>query len=330
MNKKIPVTIITGYLGSGKTTLLNRILTEEHEHKTAVIVNEFGDVGIDNQLVVDTEEEIFEMNNGCICCTVRGDLIRVLQTLKVSKLGSSDQSVDFDRVVIETTGLADPGPVVQTFFVEPEIANFYELDAVVTVVDSHHLDQQLNHGNEAAEQIAFADTILLNKTDLVEKEQLDQLKGRLRKMNHAAKIHFTEQSNIDIDKILGIYSFDLDQKLEIEPDLLDEEHHHHHDDAVSSFAIQMKEPLNLDKVERLINEIIQVRGENLFRYKGILYIKGVEQRVVFQGIHMLFSANMDRNWKHEEERKSEMVFIGKELDQEWFEKKFEKCVWTKS
>jgi G3E family GTPase len=323
---KVPVSVLTGYLGAGKTTLLNHILTADHGQKIAVIVNEFGEVGIDNQLVVGADEEIFEMNNGCICCTVRGDLIRVLRALKQSKLGNTDRQVEFDRVVIETTGLADPGPVVQTFFVDREIADFFELDAVVTVVDALHLEQHLAHGHEAGEQIAFADVILLNKTDLVDDEELQQLEKRLQRMNHTAQIHRTEQSNIQMDEILGIHSFDLDQKLEIEPDLLDEEHHHHHDDAVSSFALRMEQPLNLNRVEHLMQEIIQERGENLFRYKGVLSIKGVDKRVIFQGIHMLFAASMERNWKEYEERKSEIVFIGKELDQSWFEEQFQQCI----
>lgn len=325
--KKIPVSILTGFLGSGKTTLLNHILTGDHGEKIAVIVNEFGEVGIDNQLVLDADEELFEMNNGCICCTVRGDLIRVLRSLKESKLGNEGKKIDFDRVVIETTGLADPGPVVQTFFVDPEIAEFFAVDAVVTVVDSYHLDQHLNHGHEAAEQIAFADVILLNKVDLVNEEMLTKLKNRLYKMNHAAKLFTTEQSNIDIKKVLGIHSFQIDKKLELDPHLLDEEEDdHHHDDHVSSFAIQYELPLNLEKIEELMGQIVQEKGEELYRYKGILNIAGVDERIVFQGIHMLFGASPDRKWKENEIRKTEMVFIGKDLDEAWYRERFSECL----
>lgn len=322
---KVPVTVLTGFLGAGKTTLLNHVLTADHGQKIAVIVNEFGEVGIDNQLVVGADEEIFEMNNGCICCTVRGDLIRILGDLMDAKNGTSKRKVDFDRVLIETTGLADPAPVAQTFFVDEEMASFYDLDAIVTVVDARHADQHLDDGHEAQEQVAFADVILLNKIDLVKKEELNNLEQRLRAMNPYAKIYHTQQSNIEMDQILGIHAFDLDKKLEIDPGFLEEEDHEH-DDEVMSIVLKETRPLNLKKLEKFINEWILERGADTFRYKGILYVKDVKKRIIFQGIHMLFSSTVDREWKPGETKQSEIVIIGRNLDQSWFQKQFSQCV----
>lgn len=324
-DQQIPVTILTGFLGAGKTTLLNHILTSDHGQKIAVIVNEFGEVGIDNQLVVGADEEIFEMNNGCICCTVRGDLIRILGSLMDAKLGRTERKVEFDRVLIETTGLADPAPVAQTFFVDEEMATFYKLDAIVTVVDAKHANQHLDEGHEAQEQVAFADLLLLNKVDLVEEPELNSLEQRLRQMNPAAKIYHTQKSSIDVKKVLGIHAFDLEKKLEIDPGFLEEEDHDH-DDSVSSIVLREEKPLDLKKLEMFVNQWIQRFGAEMFRYKGILYIKGIKQRVVFQGIHMLFESMADREWKPEEKRGSEIVIIGRELHYDWFKEQFAQCV----
>ncbi|MCJ2145707.1 GTP-binding protein [Bacillus sp. B19-2] len=321
--KKIPVTILTGYLGAGKTTLLNRILTEKHNQKIAVIVNEYGEVGIDNQLVVNSEEEILEMNNGCICCTVRGDLIRILRTL----VFSMDQGkVAFDRVLIETTGLADPAPVAQTFFMDELLSDLFEVDSIVTVVDSKHITRHLDDQDEAQEQIAFADVIILNKTDLVSNNDLKSLEQRLVNMNPAAKRLHARDCNINLKDILGINTFDVNRKLEIDPHFLEDHHHHHHDDKVSSIAFREEKPLDLAKVDHWMSYLVREKGEDLLRYKGILSIKGEEYRIVFQGLHMLFSGRPDRKWNENETKQSELVFIGKDLDKEELERQFKNCI----
>jgi len=322
-SKKIPVTILTGYLGAGKTTLLNRILTEKHNQKIAVIVNEYGEVGIDNQLVVGADEEILEMNNGCICCTVRGDLIRILRTLVFSM---EQGKTNFSRVLIETTGLADPAPVAQTFFMDELLSEKFEVDSIITVVDSKHITKHLDSHDEAQEQIAFADVIILNKIDLVSEDDLTKLERRISQMNPTAKRLYAENCNIKLENILGIHTFDVNRKLEIDPHFLEDHHHHDHDDKVSSVAFKEEKPLDLDKVDKWMSSLIQEKGEDLLRYKGILYVKGIHERIVFQGLHMLFSGRPDRQWKENEKRISELVFIGKDLNKEELEQQFKNCV----
>jgi G3E family GTPase len=340
MSDKIPVTVLTGYLGAGKTTLLNRILSEPHGKKYAVIVNEFGEIGIDNELVVGAEEEVFEMNNGCICCTVRGDLVRIIDGLMRRK-------GKFDAIIVETTGLADPAPVAQTFFMDENVGRKAKLDAVVTVADAKWLQERLKDAPEAKNQIAFADVILLNKTDLVPTDELSDVEARIRGINPYARVHKTERCRIALPEVLGRNAFDLDRILEIEPDFLDDgghhhdhghdghspRHHHHHggshkhyhDEEMQSLSLRSDRPLDADKFFPWVQGLVQTEGPNILRCKGILSFKDDDQRFVFQGVHMILDGDHQRAWNDGEKRESRIVFIGRNLPQEKIQQGFEGC-----
>ncbi len=319
----VPVTILTGFLGAGKTTLLNRILQEQHGHRIAVIENEFGEAGIDNEILLqNADEQIIEMNNGCICCTVRGDLVRILADLRQKR---TDGALGFERVIIETTGMADPGPVAQTFFMDDSIGEYYLLDSIITLVDAKHAESTLDDFREAQEQVGFADRILLSKTDLVGEAEVEHLRSRLVKMNPRApitKVHFGETP---IGEILDIRGFNLNAILEIDPEFLAESEHEH-DEHVSSFVYRSARPFDGVKLEEFLGSIIQVYGTELLRYKGVLYLKGNANRVVFQGVHMLMGGDMGKAWAKDEKRESVMVFIGRDLPQDIIIQGLEQCL----
>jgi G3E family GTPase len=346
-SEKIPVTVLTGYLGAGKTTLLNRILSEPHGKKYAVIVNEFGEIGIDNDLVVGADEEVFEMNNGCICCTVRGDLIRILD-------GLMRQKGKFDGIIVETTGLADPAPVAQTFFMDENVGRKTKIDAVVTVADAKWLNERLKDAPEAKNQIAFADVILINKTDLVSSEQLSEVEARIRGINPYAKLHRTERAKIPLDAVLGRNAFDLDRILDLEPDFLGADNHdhhhdhdhdhgnhhgdedghahahgglkHYHDEEMQSIALRTEKPLDPDKFFPWVQDLVQKEGPNILRCKGILAFKDDEERFVFQGVHMILDGDHQRPWKSGEKRDSRIIFIGRNLPAKMITEGFENSI----
>jgi G3E family GTPase len=341
----IPATILTGFLGSGKTTLLKRVLQEAHGKKIAVIENEFGEENIDNDiLVADTNEQIIQMSNGCICCTIREDLRSTLQLLAAKKRKGL---LDFERVVIETTGLADPGPVTQTFFMDDEIAESYLLDSIITLVDAKHAAQQLNDRQEARRQVGFADQIFLSKTELVSAEELDALQHRLKHMNPRAPqraVHFGE---VPLSEVFDLRGFNLNTKLEIDPDFLDadgahdHEHHHHdhkhgehcdhphhhaHDDDVKSFVFRSDRAFNPAKLEDFLGAIVQVYGPKMLRYKGVLHMKGSDRKVVFQGVHQLMGSDLGPKWAAGEKKQSKMVFIGIDLPKDVLLQGLEQCL----
>ena len=318
----VPVTILTGFLGSGKTTLLNRILKEDHGHRIAVIENEFGEIGVDNEIIETGDEQIVEMNNGCICCTVRGDLIRILGTLKEKRDGGK---LKFDRVVIETTGMADPGPVAQTFFTDEEIGNYYLLDSIITLVDAKHAPQQLDEFHEAQEQVGFADRILLSKTDLTAEDETQKLVQRLKRMNPRAPIKKVHFGDAPIGEVLDIRGFNLNAILQLDPEFLVDSHHEHHDE-VESFVFKSAKPFDGQKLEQFLSGMIQVYGPDLLRYKGVLWMKGNPRRVVFQGVHMMMGGDMGKPWGKGEKKQSIMVFIGKKLPKDLFIAGLEECL----
>ncbi len=346
----IPATILTGFLGSGKTTLLKRVLTEAHGQKIAVVENEFGEENIDNDILVsDTQETIVQMSNGCVCCTIREDLRATLQLLAAKKRKGL---LNFDRVIIETTGLADPGPVAQTFFMDDEVAESYLLDAIVTLVDAKHAPQQLNDRQEARRQVGFADQIFISKADLVSSAELDALTHRLKHMNPRAPIEAVHFGEVALDKVLDLKGFNLNAKLDIDPDFLKEDgreqhdhdhehgehcdhpshaseaghgHHHHHDD-VKSFVYRATRPFSPAKLEDFLGAIVNVYGPRMLRYKGVLHMQGTERKVIFQGVHQLMGSDLGPLWASGETRTSKMVFIGIDLPRDILVQGLDQCL----
>ncbi len=342
----IPATILTGFLGSGKTTLLKRVLTEAHGQKIAVIENEFGEENIDNDILrVDTQEQIIQMNNGCVCCTIREDLRSTLAELAEKRRKGE---LDFERVVIETTGLADPGPVAQTFFMDDEVAESYLLDSVLTLVDAKHADGQLDDRQEARRQVGFADQIFISKSDLVDAAAVDALAHRIKHMNPRApqsRVHFGE---VPLDKVFDLKGFNLNSKLEIDPDFLsaddhghhhhdhdhdhehgehcDHPHHHAHDDDVKSFVFRSDRAFSPTKLEDFLGSIVQVYGPKLLRYKGVLFMKGSDRKVIFQGVHQLMGSDLGPKWMPGEKRQNKMVFIGIDLPRDILEQGLAQCL----
>ena len=356
---QVPVTVLTGFLGAGKTTLLNHVLKDSHGHRIAVIENEFGPEGVDNDLLIaDTEEQIVEMNNGCVCCTVRGDLVRILGELKAKR---SSGQLNFERVIIETTGMANPGPVTQTFFMDDEIAAYYLLDGVVTLVDAKHGHATLDAQPEAQNQVGFADRILLTKTDLVSTDEVESLRERLVQMNPRAPIKLVKMGEIALNEVLDLRGFNLNAILEIDPKFLAAEHpdaalrsaadgadhhghdhdhddgHEHayhghdshypaHDDAIKAFVYQSARPFDAAKLEEYMGALTQVYGQDMLRYKGVLFMSGSPRRMILQGVHMLMGADVGRPWGKDEKPASKMVFIGRNLPKDAILKGLEACL----
>jgi len=347
----IPATILTGFLGSGKTTLLKRVLSEAHGQKIAVIENEFGEENIDNDILVsDTQEQIVQMSNGCICCTIREDLRSALQLLAAKKRKGL---LDFDRVVIETTGLADPGPVAQTFFMDDEIAESYLLDSILTLVDAKHADQQLDDRQEARRQVGFADQIFISKTDLVGKDEVEALVHRLKHMNPRAPQQAVHFGDVPIKDVFDLRGFNLNAKLDIDPDFLKEDehehahghdhdhdhdhdhehgehcdhpHHHAHDDDVKSFVFRSDRAFDPVKLEDFLGAIVNIYGPKMLRYKGVLHMKGTERKVIFQGVHQLMGSDLGPQWGPDEKRQNKMVFIGIDLPKDIFLQGLSQCL----
>jgi len=355
MSDKIPVTVLTGYLGAGKTTLLNRILTEDHGKRYAVIVNEFGEIGIDNDLVVGADEDVFEMNNGCVCCTVRGDLIRVVAGLMKRQRPGKPA---FDAIIVETTGLADPGPVAQTFFVDEDVKAKTQLDSVTALVDAKHVMARLDDSKEAREQVAFADRIILNKVDLASEEELAEVERRLRKLNPLAPITRAERANVPLDQVLGLGGFDLGRILDINPEFAnpahgeeghvhdehcghDHGHDHHdhdhdhghshgarghaHEDDIKGISLSLERPMEGARFTAWLDKLLGEQGQNILRAKGIIDVHGEDRRLVFQAVHMILEGDLQREWGANERRWSRAVFIGRDLDEAALKAGFESC-----